>query len=74
MPTFTTQFYLSITREQYTRFYQGQAQRVVVRSDEGRTLQFPASILRPFITHQGIHGRFGIRFDENNKLVDLWQR
>ncbi len=46
-------------------------QTVVTRAEDGRTLRFPAEQLRPFVDHSGVHGRFRIEFDNNNKLINL---
>jgi uncharacterized protein (UPF0261 family) len=64
-------FRLAISAEDYLAYYQGSAQAVVARSDEGKTIRFPASAIRKFVTHDGIYGRFEITFDENNKLIAI---
>ena len=64
-------FQLAISAEEYLAYYQGSAQVVVARADDNRTIRFPASAIRKFVTHDGIFGRFEITFDENNKLKVL---
>jgi len=64
-------FGLSIKYEDYLSYYQGLASRVRLRADNGQIIVFPASRLKPFLGHNGIHGRFLITFDENNKLVSM---
>ena len=64
-------FRLDISAQHYQLYYQGSARFVHVQSEDGRTLKFPASGLRPFVSHSGIHGRFEITFDEHHKLVSL---
>jgi hypothetical protein len=64
-------FKLNIPTERYMRYYRGQARAVVVKGFDGRTVQFPADALRPFVTHNGVSGIFVIRFDQNNKLVGI---
>jgi len=61
-------FSLNISAEQYERYYQGSARSVIVTTEDGRTLKFPANALQQFVTHEGIHGHFEILFDHNNKL------
>ena len=51
-------FVLELPAEEYLRYYQGQAGAVIVRAEDGRRVQLPASALRPFVTEQGIYGRF----------------
>ncbi len=64
-------FSLVISAEEMLRYYQGAAQNVLVTTDRGLKLQFPAEHLRRFVTEQGVRGRFAIRFDANNRFVDL---
>lgn len=64
-------FELNISEDEYLRYYQGTVRHVIARGRDGRTVQFPAGLLRRFITRDGIHGEFRLRFDDHNKLVDL---
>jgi hypothetical protein len=64
-------FQLAIPSEKFMSYYQGNAQNVVVTSIENKTIQFPASAIRQFLSHEGIYGLFEIQFDENNKLIDI---
>jgi len=59
---------LYIPADEYVRLYQGSARTVHARSRDGRTIQFPAMILRQFLTHEGIQGTFEIQFDANHKF------
>ena len=62
-------FRLAISAEEYLAYYQGSAQVVVARSEDNKTIRFPASAIRQFVTHDGVFGNFEIAFDENNKLI-----
>ena len=62
---------LSISVEKLLFYYRGNVRNVIAKSTDGKTIQFPVEILRPFITHSGISGVFIIRYDDNNKLVDI---
>lgn len=64
-------FKLNVGREEAMRYYRGEASTVIVRTDDGKALQFPVSHVRRFITQQGIHGHFRIAFDRDNKLLSL---
>ena len=64
-------FSLHISADKYQHYYKGNAKAVVVVSDDGRRLRFPASNLQKFITHDGITGRFEIVFDDNNKITSF---
>lgn len=64
-------FSLNISAEQYQRYYKGVARSVIVTTEEGRTLKFPANALQQYVTRDGISGHFEIVFDDDNKLNKL---
>lgn len=64
-------FSLNISPEKYQSYYAGAAKSVFVQTEDGRTLNFPASELQKFISPTGIHGRFEICFDGDFKLIEL---
>ena len=64
-------FSLDISAPKYQSYYMGAAKFVKVRSDDGRTLRFPASALQKFVNHSGIQGRFEIVFNDQCKLVSI---
>lgn len=63
--------HLSISAEEFQRLYQGSVKEVVARSQDGRRIRFPATILRPFVLHNGINGAFQINFDESNRFQSV---
>jgi Protein of unknown function (DUF2835) len=65
------EFYLRISPEQYLDYYRGVVRRVIVRSTSGQTVQFPASVLQKFVTEEGVHGRFVLTCDQNNKFLEM---
>ena len=52
-------------------YYEGNATSVQTYAENGLLIQFPASALKPWVTHLGIQGYFMIKFDDNNKLISL---
>jgi len=72
MPTIHFSLYLS--NDRYLAHYQGHARKVSVTDDDGRRIEFPAEHLRPFLTHEGIHGRFEIEFDQQHRFIALRRR
>lgn len=64
-------FDISIPAQDYLRVYQGTANRVLIRSRDGRTLSLPARHLQPFLTHDGIYGSFIMEFNTQGQLLDL---
>ncbi len=65
------EFTLRISPEAYLDYYRGIARVVVVPTTGGETLQFPARLLRKFVTNGGIEGRFVLLCDANHKCIDL---
>ncbi|NOZ51889.1 MAG: DUF2835 domain-containing protein [Gammaproteobacteria bacterium] len=64
-------FNLKISAHEYVKYYQGIARAVYVKDKNGKSIQFPADVLKPFITKDGIYGYFIIRIDDRNKLIDI---
>ncbi len=64
-------FSLEISREEYLRYYRGEARAVQVTADDGRRIRFPASNLRRFVSRDGVRGRFEITLGEGNRLLEL---
>ncbi|MBM4056451.1 MAG: DUF2835 family protein [Planctomycetes bacterium] len=65
------QFSLNITADVYHAYYTGAVRFIQTATTSGKTIKFPASALRKYLTHNGIHGFFEIEIDENNKLLDI---
>jgi hypothetical protein len=59
---------LRISAEDYLAVYQGQVKDVVATAEDGRTVRFPATILKGMVGHEGIYGTFKIHFDRQNKF------
>ncbi|MEM8983901.1 MAG: DUF2835 domain-containing protein [Pseudomonadota bacterium] len=59
---------LAIAADEYLRVYSGTARHVQTIANNGQSVRFPASILRPFVTHTGVHGRFEIRYGDNGRF------
>lgn len=64
-------FFLEITPEKYLAYYQGRVRDVVATGVDGRTVRFPAQVLRPYLTHGGIRGEFVLRFDADNRFLEI---
>ena len=67
----TIQFHLKLTYDEFSAVYKGHAQDVITKSFDGRTVRFPANILKPYLTRDGILGTFAIHFDGENKFQSL---
>lgn len=67
----TVRFNLNIPYDDYLAYYQGVAQRISVLAEDGRRIEFPASLAQRHLTRGGIQGRFELEFDHNHKLIEL---
>ncbi|GAB4357027.1 MAG: hypothetical protein Kow006_24570 [Gammaproteobacteria bacterium] len=64
-------FSLSISADRFLAYYRGDARQVVVKAEDGRTLRFPANVLQPFLTHEGITGDFVLEYDQHNRFTGI---
>ena len=62
---------LAINTQEYARLYRGRARDVMCAAKDGRTVRFPATVLRQFLTHNGIHGEFEIFFSTDNRFSKI---
>ena len=65
------EFNLALSAEKVASIYQGQARYILAESDDGLKLQLPAANFRSFVTDDGIHGRFAVNIDADNKIQAL---
>lgn len=65
------EFQLNISAQEYLNYYRGSIQQVIARCKTGGTVQFPASLLKQFITSTGIHGQFVLTCDDAHKGSEL---
>jgi hypothetical protein len=68
------EFHLNIPAEKYLAYYRGTVGQVFVRCPDGLAIQFPASLLKPFVMADGIHGDFVLTCEDSNKGADLKRR
>lgn len=66
-----SRFILNIPADTLLSYYRGNARNVIAKCLDGSTIRFPVENLRPFVTHTGVSGKFVIRYDDNNRLVDF---
>lgn len=62
---------LSISREEFLRWYSGASGTVRAVAVDGSTVSFPANILQPFVTHEGVTGHFTIYFEDSGKFKEI---
>jgi Protein of unknown function (DUF2835) len=62
---------LNLSPQQLIHYYEGSVSTVVARTTNGRTIRFPANILRTVVQPDGVHGIFELILDENCKFVSI---
>ncbi|MGB1238017.1 MAG: DUF2835 domain-containing protein [Pseudomonadales bacterium] len=62
---------ISISSDEYLKQYQQPGCVVSTVSRDGRSIRFPANILKPFLLHSGIRGSFCIVFDRSGKFQSI---
>jgi len=62
---------LHIPPERLLVWYRGAAAEVQATASDGRRVRFPARVLQPFVTRDGVHGAFVLRFDDQSRFVDI---
>ena len=64
-------FNLYISVDDFMAYYEGAARDVIAFSDDGLKIQFPAYVLRPYLTGKRICGEFILEYDEHNKFSSI---
>lgn len=64
-------FDLDMSYTQFESVYRGNTQYIQVTDNAGKQVRFSATRLRPYLTRQGIQGRFIIRYDADHKFQSL---
>ncbi|MCA9472087.1 MAG: DUF2835 domain-containing protein [Nitrospirales bacterium] len=62
---------LNLPPHRFLAYYEGMVDDVVARASDGRRVRFPARVLRPFMTQQGVVGSFFITYDGNKKFISI---
>ena len=68
------EFQLNISADHYLDYYRGLVHQVVARCRDGQTIQFPAALLKPFVTPSGIHGAFELTCEDDHRGARLHRR
>ncbi|MCB1948102.1 MAG: DUF2835 domain-containing protein [Burkholderiales bacterium] len=62
---------LNISPQQLIYYYEGLVSTVVAKTTDGRTVHFPANILRSVVQANGVQGLFELVINENRKFVSI---
>ncbi len=64
-------FYINVSNEEFLKIYQGTANALLVRAEDGRRIQIPANNFRKFVTPAGLVGHFEMEINSDNRLINL---
>ena len=64
-------FSIHLSRQAFLDYYKGSAKTILVISECARRVSFPPLRLIPFVTHEGVSGRFLLKVDKDNRFVSL---
>ncbi|MBV1879629.1 MAG: DUF2835 domain-containing protein [Pseudomonadales bacterium] len=59
---------ISLPRAEYLKVYESYIKSVRAIAQNGQTVRFPVSVLKPYVTPEGIHGTFRLIFDAEHKF------
>lgn len=65
------EFDLDLSPDQYLHYDRGTMRQLMVRCHTGETVQFPASLLQPYLLPDGIHGRCVLTCDADRRHASL---
>ncbi|WP_350431041.1 DUF2835 domain-containing protein [Shewanella sp. H8] len=64
-------FSLNVSYDAFLPYYQGVAEKVQVRDHQGRVLHINGKYFRPYLTPQGINGRFKLVLNSDGSFKSL---
>ncbi|MCE9955786.1 DUF2835 family protein [Aeromonas rivipollensis] len=64
-------FRLALGRDEIMLMYQGQARRLVVRTEQGLTIELGLEKIRSFVSVNRVHGHFRLVTQEDHRFVRL---
>ncbi|MCH1491543.1 MAG: DUF2835 domain-containing protein [Luminiphilus sp.] len=64
-------FDIGLSKEKVLLFYRAKKNRIQVTARDGRTLNLPWELLKPYVSTSGIYGSFTIVFDAKGKCERL---
>jgi polygalacturonase len=68
------EFALNISTLDYQHYYRGSINQVIASCADGKTVQFPAGLLTPFVSSGGVRGSFVLTCDDAGKGAALKRR
>ncbi|MBM13756.1 MAG: hypothetical protein CME57_04255 [Halieaceae bacterium] len=66
-------FNIYLTEQETLSFYSARKNRIKVAAENGQTLSLPWEVFKPYVTKNGISGRFAVYFNSDGKFMRLQQ-
>lgn len=64
-------FRLTLSSEEILLMYQGHARRLVVRTEQGLTIELGLEKIRSFVTTTGVYGYFRLKTQDDHRFISL---
>ena len=64
-------FRLALGREEIMLMYQGHVRRLVVRTEQGLTLELGLEKIRGFVSQDGVYGYFRLKTQDDHRFISL---
>ena len=62
---------LAISKQELLKYYRGAASQISAVATDGQTILFPVTAIQPFVTHEGVFGRFKLQVNSQGRLLKI---
>ena len=62
---------LAISTQELLKYYRGAASQISAVATDGQTILFPVTAIQPFVTHEGVFGRFQLQVNSQGRLLKI---
>jgi hypothetical protein len=62
---------LAISKQELLKYYRGAASQISAVATDGQTILFPVTAIQPFVTHEGVFGRFQLQVNSQGRLLKI---
>ena len=62
---------LAVSKQELLKYYRGAASQISAVATDGQTILFPVTAIQPFVTHEGVFGRFQLQVNSQGRLLKI---
>ena len=62
---------LAISKQELLKYYRDAASQISAVATDGQTILFPVTAIQPFVTHEGVFGRFQLQVNSQGRLLKI---